>query len=196
MKPKNSSVIRFIVYLCALIAVISAVIVGTAGRASSADTNVSASPSFTPEVVQNSATPSPAAAPEPVQTPEPTPEPTPYNPYAGFDLTYAEKELAAKVVYNEARGESFDGQVAVVQVALNRCLHEKFPDDLTEVLTAPHQFSVGSKYTELQMEAVEAALAGYPALDLNTDVVFFSSSGQSYGTYYKTIGGHVFRTYS
>ena len=45
------------------------------------------------------------------------------------------------------------------------------------------------------MEAVEAALAGEPVLELNTDVVFFSIGKLTYGSYYKTIGGHVFRTY-
>lgn len=50
-------------------------------------------------------------------------------------------------------------------------------------------------YGSVQMEAVDAALAGHPALDLNTDVVYFSTGSLTYGSYYKTIGDHVFRTY-
>lgn len=117
------------------------------------------------------------------------------NPYADLDITDSEKELLACMVYNEARGEPFDGQVAVVQVALNRYMHEAFDGSISDILLAPNQFSVGKFYDDGQMKAVEAALAGEPALDLNTDVVFFSTGSLTYGSYYKTIGGHVFRTY-
>ena len=117
------------------------------------------------------------------------------NPYAELVITAAEKELLACMVYNEARGEPFEGQIAVVQVALNRYMHEAFDGSISDILLAPNQFSVGNTYGEEQMEAVEAALAGEPVLELNTDVVFFSTDKLTYGSYYKTIGGHVFRTY-
>lgn len=117
------------------------------------------------------------------------------NPYAGLALTDGEKELLACMAYNEARGEPFEGQVAVVQVALNRCLHEAFDGSVSDILLAPKQFSVGSTYGDEQMRAVEAALSGDPALDLNTDVVFFSTGKLTCGSYYKTICCHVFRTY-
>lgn len=118
------------------------------------------------------------------------------NPYADLVLTQAEKELLARMVYNEARGEPFEGQIAVVQVALNRYMHKAFHGSISDILLAPHQFSVGSTYGETQMKAVEAALAGEPVLELNTEVVFFSAGSPTYGSYYKTIGGHNFRTYS
>lgn len=100
------------------------------------------------------------------------------------------------MVYNEARGEPFEGQVAVVQVALNRYMHEAFDGSISDILLAPNQFSVGNTYGDEQMKAVEAALAGDSALDLNTDVVFFSTGRLTYGSYYKTICCHVFRTYA
>jgi len=137
----------------------------------------------------------PAAAPKP--TPEPIveePEVDP-NPYAELVLTDTEKEWLACMAYSEAGNQEFVGQVAVVQVALNRLLHPNFPDDLSDVLFSPHQFCVGDYYGEQQMEAVEAALSGEPALDLNTDVVFFSTGRLTCGSYYKTIGAHIFRTY-
>ena len=118
------------------------------------------------------------------------------NPYADLVVTDAEKELLACMVYNEARGEPFEGQVAVVQVALNRYMHEAFNGTISDILMAPNQFSVGNTYGDEQMKAVEAALAGDSALDLNTDVVFFSTGGLTYGSYYKTICCHVFRTYA
>ena len=119
----------------------------------------------------------------------------PDHPYAALNLTFEEKELLACMAYSEARGESFEGQVAVIQVALNRYMHEAYSGTLSEILLSPSQFAVGNIYTEEQMDAVEEALAGYPALDLNTDVVYFSTGSLTYGTYYCTIGGHVFRTY-
>ena len=117
------------------------------------------------------------------------------NPYADLVVTDAEKELLACMVYSEACGEPFEGQVAVVQVALNRYMHEAFDGSISDILLAPNQFSVGNTYGDEQMKAVEAALAGDSALDLNTDVVFFSTGKLTYGSYYKTICCHVFRTY-
>lgn len=117
------------------------------------------------------------------------------NPYADLELTFEEKELLACMAYNESRGEPFEGQIAVIQVALNRYMHEAYSGSISDILLAPYQFSVGNTYTEEQMSAVEAALAGDLVLDLNTDVVYFSTGGLTYGTYYCTIGGHVFRTY-
>lgn len=137
----------------------------------------------------------------PAATPKPTPEPIAEepevdpNPYTELVLTDTEKEWLACMAYSEAGNQEFVGQVAVVQVALNRLLHPNFPNDLSDVLFSPHQFCVGDYYGEQQMEAVEAALSGEPALDLNTDVVFFSTGQLTYGSYYKTIGAHVFRTY-
>lgn len=117
------------------------------------------------------------------------------NPYAELSLTDTEKELLACMAYSEAGNQSFDGQVAVVQVALNRYMHEAYSGSISDILFSPCQFVVGDYYGSVQMEAVDAALAGHPALDLNTDVVYFSTGSLTYGSYYKTIGDHVFRTY-
>lgn len=135
------------------------------------------------ELIKAPRTFSPLPQTPPAATPEPTPEPTSKliieesavdpNPYADLVLTDTEKEWLACMAYSEAGNQEFVGQVAVVQVALNRLLHPKFPDNLSDVLFSPHQFCMGSYYGEQQMEAVEAALSGEPALDLNTDVVFF-----------------------
>lgn len=138
---------------------------------------------------------SPTPTPIPIEEEPAEPEADP-NPYAELSPTDAEKELLACMAYSEAGNQSFDGQVAVVQVALNRYMHEAYSGSISDILLAPYQFAVGSHYEPEQMEAVEAALAGYPALDLNTDVVYFSTGCLTYGSYYKTIGDHVFRTYT
>lgn len=145
-----------------------------------------------PEITRAVETRTMVPATPPIQS---VPEEEAPNPYAELVITAAEKELLACMVYNEARGEPFEGQIAVVQVALNRYMHGAFDGSISDILLAPNQFSVGNTYGEEQMEAVEAALAGEPVLELNTDVVFFSTGKLTYGSYYKTIGGHVFRTY-
>ncbi len=145
-----------------------------------------------PEITRAVETRTMVPATPPIQ---PIPDEEDHNPYADLTVTIAEKELLACMVYNEARGEPFEGQIAVVQVALNRYMHEAFDGSISDILLAPNQFSVGNVYGEEQMKAVEAALAGEPVLELNTDVVFFSTGKLTYGSYYKTIGGHVFRTY-
>lgn len=139
--------------------------------------------------------PPPPAMPLPVVVSTPEPESENLNPYAGITLTDQERVWLCCMAYSEAGNQEIDGQVAVVQVALNRLMHEEFPSDIRSVLFQPNQFCVGDTYTEAQEEAVEAALTGYSALDLNTDVVFFSTGNLRYGSYYKTIGAHVFRTY-
>lgn len=136
-----------------------------------------------------------AAAPEPAPEPESGSEPEPACVYDAIPVSFADKELLAGTVKNEAGDEPFDGQVAVVQVALNRCLHPAFPSTVQEVLCSPWQFVEGTVYEARHMDAVEAALSGYDALDGRTDVVFFSTGCLQYGVPYKWICCHEFRTY-
>lgn len=184
------------------IVVLMVVLVGISVLATSSNdaTPTQSEPASTLRAAVNfpAAVPSPSATPSPVvmSTPEPEPPQDNLNPYAGIALTDQESVWLCCMAYSEAGNQEFDGQVAVVQVALNRLMHEKFPSDVESVLFQPNQFCVGNTYTEAQEEAVEAALMGHPALDLNTDVVFFSTGSLRYGSYYKTIGAHVFRTYS
>lgn len=148
------------------------------------------------ELCVYSAPPQVSPTPTPISIEEEPAEPeADLNPYAELSPTDTEKELLACMAYSEAGNQSFDGQVAVVQVALNRYMHEAYSASISDILFSPCQFVVGDYYGSVQMEAVDAALAGHPALDLNTDVVYFSTGSLTYGSYYKTIGDHVFRTY-
>ena len=61
-------------------------------------------------------------------------------PAADFRLSEKELELLARVISAEARGESYDGQVAVGAVVLNRMEHPGFPDSLTDVCYQPGAF--------------------------------------------------------
>lgn len=147
-------------------------------------------PSIIPQCTFSTPAPTTTINNEPKQSANPT------SPYAGLNLNEEDVILAAQVVWAEARGEEYRGQVAVAEVIFNRMLHPNIPGDtVREVVLAPNQFAVGETYTEQQVQAVLDALNGYGALDGNTDVVYFSTGSLRYGSYYTTIGGHVFRTY-
>lgn len=59
---------------------------------------------------------------------------------------YLETALLALLVFQEARGEPFLGQVAVAEVVLNRTTKACYPDSVKKVIKQPYQFSgVGAK---------------------------------------------------
>lgn len=83
-----------------------------------------------------------------------------------INLSERDKELLAHLVFGEARGEPFVGQVAVAAVVLNRLESPQFPDTVEEVIFEPDAFTAvadGQFYLQPDRKAylaVEAALAG------------------------------------
>lgn len=133
-----------------------------------------------------------------VPTSETTPEPTEVEPepsrYESISLSDDDMVLLAKIVWLEARGESFEGQQAVVEVVFNRMLSEYFPNSLSEVIYQKGQFSTaGMVHTadpdNAQYLAIEAALNGPNILPL--EVVFFATTPEN-DNVWGTIGGHTF----
>lgn len=61
---------------------------------------------------------------------------SPSTQYSSSDV-----QLLAKVISAEARGESYDGQVAVGAVVLNRVAHPSFPDSISGVVYQSGAFS-------------------------------------------------------
>ena len=78
--------------------------------------------------------PETAAEDTPEEPEEPPVEPEPENRYAELHFSDEDVYILACLVYHEARGESFEGQVAVVEVVLNRMLSDYFPDTVEEVV--------------------------------------------------------------
>lgn len=88
-----------------------------------------------------------------------------------YDLDAEEKMYIAKVIYKEARGEIFEGQVAVAAVILNRYYSDDLffeKDSIYSVITQPYQFAPIDDVTieKLEkypscMEAVEQACLGW-----------------------------------
>lgn len=114
-----------------------------------------------------------------------------------FPWYTSDYELLARLVWAEARGESFEGQLAVVEVVFNRVGSPSFPGNVYDVIYEPGQFTTASSLeyvtpTQVQYDVVTAALRGERVL--NNDKCVFFSAGSSCGSYYMTIGNHVFGT--
>ena len=83
--------------------------------------------------------------------------------YPGLELTLEEQNLLAKMVWVEARGESFEGQQAIAEIVLNRLVSNDFQDSIKGVIYADNQFR-STKFLEdaepssIQYEALELSL--------------------------------------
>jgi len=94
----------------------------------------------------------------------------------GTDFMQEDLDLLAKIIYAEARGESFEGQVAVGAVVLNRVEHPQFPKTIKEVIYAPGQFTaVDDRQIELKpdSQAYQAAEAALEGLDPSNGAIFY-----------------------
>ncbi|MBQ2413227.1 MAG: cell wall hydrolase, partial [Anaerotignum sp.] len=60
--------------------------------------------------------------------------------YGELNLTQNELDMLTAMIYCESRGESYEGQLAVGYVIMNRVRSSKFPNSLEAVLSAPRQF--------------------------------------------------------
>ena len=115
--------------------------------------------------------------------------------YKSIDLSDEDILLLAQMAYREARGEPFEGMVAVVEVALNRILSGYYEEEsVREVLYARGQFVTASMLEgtvpeETQFEAVERAIKGPHVLP--EEAIFFGRKAQN-GNVIAVIGGHVF----
>lgn len=114
--------------------------------------------------------------------------------YSSLNLSEEDKDLLAKLIWREARGESFEGQQAVAEVVLNRMLSKSFPDTVRGVIFAEDQFTT-AKYMssttadELQYKMIERALHAPNVIPLG--VTFFARH-QVNEKVWRRIGKHVF----
>lgn len=106
----------------------------------------------------------------------------------------------ATVVYLEARGEPYEGQMAVAEVVINRVKNENFPNEPCDVIMQHGQFS----YREgLESEVLDTMSyqAAYEVLTCGSDLTdgatyFHTTNVNPYWAdsfeYTVTIGNHVF----
>lgn len=107
--------------------------------------------------------------------------------------TPAQKELIARVVYAEARGELFEGQVAVATVVLNRYESGLYGSSISEIVFAQDQFAITASYNESGLKAVEEALGRRGDYPFNMYYFRVSKSKKWRNfVYYMRIGNHSF----
>ena len=116
------------------------------------------------------------------------------------EVTFAEgdRKLLANLIYCEAGGEPYEGQVAVGSVVINRVLSSQYPDTVVGVIYQSWQFSpVASGRLDLALAADQATDSCYRAADEAMSGI--TNVGNC--VYFRTpieglsginIGGHVF----
>lgn len=112
-----------------------------------------------------------------------------------------DRYLLAKVIYAEARGESYTGQVAIGAVVLNRVRDSRFPNTVSGVIYQPWAFTAvndGQINLEPNQTAYQAADDALNGWDPTYGSVYYynpktaTSSWIRSTKYVTTIGNHVF----
>ncbi|MBP3625029.1 MAG: LysM peptidoglycan-binding domain-containing protein [Peptococcaceae bacterium] len=117
--------------------------------------------------------------------------------------SYSQQEwdMLAQVVYGEARGESYNGQVAVAAVVLNRMEHDDFPDTIYEVVFQENAFTCvqdGQYYLTPNRSAYQAALEAMHGADPTNGCLYYWNPVTATSSWIWTrsielqIGNHVF----
>lgn len=119
------------------------------------------------------------------------------------NLTDSELDLMYNIVAAEAKGESYEGKIAVAEVIFNRMDSKKFPNNITDIIYAPNQFqpvsngSIHYAYSNLNVSlqeeirnAVQDALEGS---NYTEGALFFKTKNYHVNrTPVKQIGNHYF----
>lgn len=130
-----------------------------------------------------------------IDVPEPMPDPLPFYYEIIKDMTGNDREILARLARLEAENQSLEGQMAAIEVVLNRIMSDEFPNTLTDVVYQKNQFSPAkfiNSTTPLQMqyEAVDAVFKETEPI-LNTGVLFFDTKPYNDLVYTK-IDDHYF----
>lgn len=120
-----------------------------------------------------------------------------------ISLSEAELDLLARVVHAEAKGEPYEGQVAVAAVIINRVQHPEFPNTISGVVYEPLAFQVVANGTVNKPAGESAIRAAHDALngfDPTGGAIYFFNPTKTANAWIrrrpvtKTIGKHVFAT--
>ena len=119
--------------------------------------------------------------------------------FSGYNSS--DYELLARIISAEARGEPYDGQVAVGAVVLNRMEHPSFPDTLSGVVYQKGAFSClndGQFYEPVADSAYKAASDALNGYDPSGGAIYYYNPQKSTNKWIfsrkiiTTIGKHRF----
>lgn len=120
---------------------------------------------------------------------------------ASSTIVSVDQKLLAKLVYAEARGESYKGQVAVAAVVLNRVSSSSFPNTISGVIYQTGAFSCvsnGSINNTPNNTAIRAALDAMNGWDPTNGCLYYYNPGKTSDSWIRTrtvvtvIGNHYF----
>lgn len=110
-------------------------------------------------------------------------------------------ELLAKVISSEARGESYEGQVAVGAVILNRVAHPSFPDSISGVVYQSGAFSCvndSNWYQPVSESSKKAAIDAINGWDPSGGAIYYFNPAKTSDAFMHSrpvitiIGSHKF----
>jgi N-acetylmuramoyl-L-alanine amidase len=137
---------------------------------------------------------------KPAQQPKETPsKPTAANTPNGFSQN--DIQIMANAVYGEARGEPYEGQVAVAAVILNRIDSASFPNTAAGVIFEPGAFTAvadGQIYLTPNDKAREAVLDAINGWDPSSNALYYFNPVTATSDWIwsrpqiKQIGKHIF----
>lgn len=116
---------------------------------------------------------------------------------------YTEKDLQmmANAVYGEARGEPYEGQVAVAAVILNRLESSEFPNSISDIIFQPRAFTAvadGQIWLEPNERAKQAVLDAINGWDPSENALYYFNPKTATSSWIwsrpqiKQIGEHIF----
>lgn len=128
--------------------------------------------------------------------------PLPQPGTGSVSISEDEIYMMAKMIYAEARGESYQGQVAVGAVIMNRIKSNQFPNTMSGVLFQSKQFSAvddGQYYMTPNDSAISAAWEAAAGVDPTYGALYYwnpvkAPNNKFLNARQKTvyIGNHVF----
>ena len=136
-----------------------------------------------------------------VKADETTKETTSTNSNRIMQVTQVEMDNLARAVYSEARGEPFEGQVAVAAVIFNRVKHAEFPNTIDGVIFEPWAFSAindGQFWLTPNAQAYRAVEEALKGTDPSGGAIFYYNPVTATNQWIRTrqiietIGRHVF----
>lgn len=122
-------------------------------------------------------------------------------PAMASGLSASDLNLMAHVVYGEARGESFTGEVAIAAVILNRLKDPRFPHSVPAIVYQPGAFTAvqdGQVNLEPDARAKQAVMDAVHGQDPVLDAVYYFNPATATSPWIwsrpqiLTIGHHIF----
>jgi len=118
-----------------------------------------------------------------------------------YTLNQSEMDIMARIIYSEARGEPYKGQVAVGAVVMNRIQSSEFPNDIRGVVFQPRAFTAvddGQYWLTPNRTAYMAALDAVRGWDPTYESLYYFNPVTATSTWIWSrpqtvqIGKHIF----